>query len=306
MVINSSPSRPVIETRDLTKSFGALTAVDSLDLRVEHGEVFGFLGPNGAGKSTTIALLLDLLRPSRGEARLFGLDVRDHASALHRRIGLVPAEVSMPKDMTAEHYLDFRDALRGIDTTAARRDLADRLDADVGRRLGEMSTGNRQKIAIVQALAHGPDLVILDEPSRGLDPLVQHEFHEILSERVADGCTVFLSSHSLAEVDRAADRVGIIREGRLVAVEPLSTIKARATRTIEVELSSPVDLRVFQEIAGVEDVSVSGMRVSARVRGSADEFLRAALIESEVLSVRSVEADLEDVFLEYYRPEATA
>lgn len=296
----------MIETLGLTKQFGSLIAVDSVDLRVEPGEVFGFLGPNGAGKSTTIRLLLDLIRPSSGSARIFGLDCRADAAAIHRRVGLVPSEVAMPRDLVATHYLAFRDDLRGIDTTPTRAGLAERLGADLTRPLGEMSTGNRQKVALIQALAHDPDLIILDEPSRGLDPLVQHVLHDLLRERVDRGASVFLSSHSLAEVDRTADRVGIIRDGRLIAVEPLAEIKARTSRMIELDLANPVEAAPFAELPGVDDVVVSGSRLTARVRGSADELLRLALLESEVLSVRSVDADLEDVFLQYYRPAATS
>ena len=294
----------MIETHGLTKRFGSLTAVDDVDLCIERGEVFGFLGPNGAGKSTTIRLLLDLIRPTSGVARLFGVDVRDSGADVHRRVGLVPSDVAMPRDLTAEGYLSFRDALRNTDTTNERRVLAERLGADLSRRVVEMSTGNRQKVALIQALAHTPELIILDEPSRGLDPLVQHGLHQLLRERVDAGATVFLSSHSLAEVDRTADRVGIIRQGRLIAVEPLAAIKARTSRTIELELAGPVDPAGFRELAGVDDVVVTGSHLSARVRGSADEFLRLALSESEVRSIQSADADLEDVFLEYYRPGA--
>ncbi len=288
----------------LTKHFGSLVAVDSLDLEVERGEMFGFLGPNGAGKSTTIRLLLDLIRATSGEVRLFGLDVRECGASLHRRIGLVPAQVAVPDQLTAAQYLSFRDDLRGIDTSPERHELAERMGADLGRRLGEMSTGNRQKVALIDGLAHHPELVVLDEPSRGLDPLVQHEVRQILRERVDAGATVFLSSHSLAEVDRTADRVGIIRDGLLIAVESLSVIKSRVARRIEVELASPMDVSEFEELEGVEDVVANGRHVSALVRDSVDEFLRVALIDSEVVSVRSAEADLEDAFLQYYRPAA--
>ena len=290
----------------LTKRFGSLTAVESLDLRVEPGEVFGFLGPNGAGKSTTIRLLLDLIRPTSGTARLFGLDCRADAATIHRRVGFVPSEVAMPRDLTAVRYLEFRDDLRGIDTSAAQQELAERLDADLTRRLREMSTGNRQKVALIQALAHDPELIILDEPTRGLDPLMQHALHDLLRERVDRGAAVFLSSHSLAEVDRTADRVAIIREGHLIAVEPLAAIKARIERTIELDLAGPVEAGVFAALPGVEDVTVTGSQLSARVRGSVDDFLRLALRQTEVLSVRSVEADLEDVFLQYYRPASSS
>ena len=292
----------MIETLGLTKRFGSLTAVDSVDLCVEAGEVFGFLGPNGAGKSTTIRLLLDLIRPTSGVARVFGLDSRADAAEIHRRVGLVPSEVAMPRDLTAEGYLEFRDDLREIETSRARRELADLLGVDLARRLREMSTGNRQKVALIQALAHVPDLIILDEPSRGLDPLVQHALHGLLRQRVDDGATVFLSSHSIAEVDRTADRVGIIRDGRLIAVEQLADIKARTTRRIELDLARPVDASAFAGLVGVDEVIASDSRISARVRGSADEFLRTALAETEVLSVRSADADLEEIFLQYYRP----
>lgn len=290
----------MVETHSLTKRFGDLTAVRSLDLSVERGEVFGFLGPNGAGKSTTIRLLLDLIRPTEGSARLFGLDSRHDAQEIHRRTGLVPADVSLPGDLTGRGFLDYRDSLRGADTSTPQMELAERLGADLSRPISELSTGNRQKILLIQALAANPELLVLDEPTRGLDPLVQRAFHDILRERVSEGATVFLSSHSLAEVDQVADRVGVIRDGDLIAVEGLAALKAKATRTIELELASEVDVAEFAELDGVDEVSVSDNRVTARVRGSIDEFLRTALIESEVLSIRTTDAGLEDIFLRYY------
>jgi ABC-2 type transport system ATP-binding protein len=292
----------VIETSALTKVYPGVVAVDALDLEVEEGEVFGFLGPNGAGKSTTIRLLLDLARPTSGSARVFGLDVRRDAPEIHRRIGFLPSEPALPRDLTGDRYLDFMDELRGAPATTGRHGLAERLGADLSRRLADMSTGNRQKVAIIQAFMHEPALVLLDEPTRGLDPLVQRAFHDLLRERVADGATAFLSSHSLGEVDRVADRVGIIREGRLVAVETLTALKERATSTLELDLASEVDVGLFVDLPGVRDVSMDGLRLTARVQGSTDALLRTAVTATEVLAIRSAEADLEDIFLDFYRP----
>ncbi|MEQ8839915.1 MAG: ABC transporter ATP-binding protein [Acidimicrobiales bacterium] len=303
-MIGSGATTPVIETHALTKRFGSLTAVDHVDLRVEVGEVFGFLGPNGAGKSTLIRLVLDLIRPTSGSVRVFGLDSRDDAARIHRRIGLAPSEPALPRDLTAERYLAFRDDLRGIDTRARRAELADRLGADLRRRIGEMSTGNQQKVALIQALAHEPELIVLDEPSRGLDPLVQHALHEILRASAESGATVFLSSHSLAEVDRTADRVGIIRDGHLVTVEALAEVKAKVAHTVELELTGPAEEDWFDYVDNIDEVHVSGTHVTARVRGSVDAFLRVAIDRSGVRRVRSSEGDLEDVFLGFYRSEA--
>jgi ABC-2 type transport system ATP-binding protein len=293
---------PVIEASALTKVYPGVVAVDALDLEVEQGEVFGFLGPNGAGKSTTIRLLLDLARPTSGSARVFGLDVRRDAPEIHRRIGFLPSEPALPRDLTGKRYLDFMDELRGVPATTGRHGLAERLGADLSRRLADMSTGNRQKVAIIQAFMHEPALVLLDEPTRGLDPLVQRAFHDLLRERIADGATAFLSSHSLGEVDRVADRVGIIREGRLVAVETLRALKERATSTLELDLASEVDIGLFVDLPGVRDVSMDGLRLTARVQGSTDALLRTAVTATEVLAIRSAEADLEDIFLDFYRP----
>lgn len=295
-----------IETATLTKTYPGVTAVDELDLRVEYGEIFGFLGPNGAGKSTTIRMLLDLARPTSGSAHVFGLDARRHASQIHRRIGFLPSEPGMPLELSGERYLDFVDDLRGKGPAPGRGALAERLGADLTRRLQDMSTGNRQKVAIIQALMHDPELVLLDEPTRGLDPLVQHTFHSLLRERRDGGTTVFLSSHSLAEVDRVADRVGILRDGRLVAVESLSVLKQRATRTLELDLSSPMDPAALRALPGVLETSADGHRLVVRVQGSVDAVLRAAVDVAEVIGVRSAEADLEDVFLDFYRPVGEA
>ncbi|MDW3217237.1 MAG: ABC transporter ATP-binding protein [Acidimicrobiales bacterium] len=293
----------VVETRHLTKAFPGVVAVDELDLTIWPGEIFGFLGPNGAGKSTTIRMLLDLARPTSGAVEVFGLDPRAHAAAILRRTGYVPSEPAFSDQLTGRRFLREADALRGVDASAVREEMATRLDAELDRRIRDLSTGNRQKIALLHALAHEPDLIVLDEPTRGLDPLVQHTLHEMLRQAADRGATVFLSSHSLAEVDRVADRVGVIREGRLVAVDTLAGLKERATTTLELELAEPPDIGRIRAVDGVRSAEANGARLRVVVQGSVDAVLRAALVDSEVRSVRSAAADLEDVFLDFYRAD---
>ena len=230
----------VIEARDLSKRYGALTALDGLHLTVEPGEIFGFLGPNGAGKSTTIRLLLDLIRPSRGEARLFGLPVRDPAA--RARIGFLPDELALDERMTGRQTLDFFDALRPAGAPPAqpaRRDaICEKLSltgADLDRLVRDDSRGTKQKIGLAAALQHDPDLLILDEPTTGLDPLVREGVFDLLLEVGRQGRTVFHSSHVLSEVDRTCTRVGIVRKGKLVAVEKIDELRRKSVRKMVVE-----------------------------------------------------------------------
>ena len=232
---------PVIELDHLTKSYGERRGVVELTFSVEAGEVFGFLGPNGAGKTTTIRTLLDHIRPTSGSARVFGLDPHTDVVEVHRRTGYLPGEFGLYEGFTAIEYLAFFSALRaGVDGGAVRT-LAERLSLDLETPIRELSHGNRQKVGLAQALMHRPELVILDEPTQGLDPLVQHQFHQLLNEAREEGRTVFLSSHVMSEVERICDRVAIIREGRLVAIEDIGDLRARGLRTLEVRLAEPVD-----------------------------------------------------------------
>ena len=293
-----------IATVGLTKRFGEVLAVDDLDLTVERGEVFGFLGPNGAGKTTTIRMLLDLARPTAGSATVLGRDTRVDAIEVHRRIGYLPGELDLPKDLTAREFLDFAADLRPAFDPAWRDDLCERFDVPLDRDLGEASTGNRQKVGLVQAFMHRPEVVFLDEPSRGLDPLVQHEFHRLIGEACGRGTTVFLSSHTLSEVERVADRVGILRHGRLVVVDTLERLRSRARRTIEIdfaaEVASPASL---DGLPGVVSVRTQGATVLVSVDGPLDAVLRAALALGEVVNIRTPEANLEEIFLDYYRAQ---
>jgi ABC-2 type transport system ATP-binding protein len=289
----------IIQARDLTKSYGRHRGIEDVTFDVGRGEVFGFLGPNGAGKTTTIRILMDLIRPTGGGAWIFGLDVRAGGLEIRRRVGYLPGELHLYEHMRAEDLLRYLGNLHGgLDWSEVER-LADRLGADLDRRLGELSSGNKQKIGIIQALMHHPELLILDEPTGGLDPLIQHEFHGIVSEAVAEGRTVFLSSHILPEVEALCHRVGIIREGRLVAVEEIDALKARALRRLEIQFAGPVPPDAFQNLPGVQDVSTQDSVVRCTVVGSLDAVIKSAA-RFEVVNVVSHEPGLEEIFLAYY------
>jgi len=291
-----------ISTEGLSKRFGAIVAVEALDLTVQRGEVFGFLGPNGAGKTTTIRMLLDLARPTAGTATVLGRDSRADAIEIHRRVGYLPGELDLPKDLSALGYLEFLADLRPAADPAWRAELCERFDVPLERELGELSTGNKQKVGLVQAFMHRPELVFLDEPTRGLDPLVQREFHDLLAEARARGTTVFLSSHTLSQVERVADRVGILREGRLVVTDTLDDLRSRARRELELDYAqAPPSPEALGSLPGVVGLRTRGTTLLVSVDGPLDAVLRAALELGTVVNVRTPEAGLEEIFLDYYR-----
>jgi ABC-2 type transport system ATP-binding protein len=289
-----------IRTSGLTKYFGDLAAVDGIDLEVNTGEIFGFLGPNGAGKSTTIRLLLDQLRPTSGHGQVLGLDLRERSLQIRQQIGYLPDDLSLYPKLTGRQTIDFFARLRGGVDMAYVDELAQRLDADLSRKVGEYSSGNRQKIGLIQAFMHKPALLILDEPNSGLDPLVQQTFQEMLREVRADGRTVFLSSHTLSEVERVADRVGIIRHGRLVVVERVDELKRKAIRRLDFEYSEPVPASLFAGVEGVRAAEVHGAFAEVSYEGSVNKVLQTAMTR-EVINLHSRDADLEEIFLAYYR-----
>ena len=292
-----------VRTRGLTKVYrGGTTAVRELDLAVRVGEVFGFLGPNGAGKTTTIRILLDLLRPTAGDAEVLGLDARRAGVEARRRIGYLPGDLALYPKLTAHETLTYLGALRGGVPERAVTVLSERLGLDLDRPVGTLSHGNRQKVGLVQAFMHEPELLVLDEPTGGLDPLLQQEFHRLVEEAAAAGRTVFLSSHVLSEVERVADRVGIIRGGTLVALDEIVALKQRATRRLEVELARPVDAAAFARLPNVREAKAERALLHLVVEGPVDAVVKA-LAEHEVVSITSHEPDLEEVFLEYYRED---
>jgi ABC-2 type transport system ATP-binding protein len=279
-----------------------------LTFDVQEGEIFGFLGPNGAGKTTTIRQLMGLLRPTSGGARIFGLDCWADSTAAKAKVGFLPGDIRLYEQITGAEFLDFFAAFRNGHRAdpRRRRELVERLDVELDRKIKHLSKGNRQKLAIVQALMHDAPLLILDEPSSGLDPLMQIGLIEILREEQARGKTVFLSSHVLTEVERIAHRVAIIREGRLVAVEEVARLKALRARRMEVVLREPVSPERFAALEGVRVLSVSpdGRHIELAVRGALGPLLRA-LAEAPVEDLTFAPPDLESIFLHYYgRDEA--
>jgi ABC-2 type transport system ATP-binding protein len=288
-----------IKTEGLTKHYGDVKALVELDLEVQRGEVFGFLGPNGAGKTTTIRSLLHFLFPTAGKASVLGLDVATNAVEVRSRVAYVPSEYSLYPKLTGAENLTYLANLRGGVDAGYVNELAERLEVDLTRKVGDLSTGNKQKVGLIQGFMSKSELIILDEPSTGLDPLMQQELQALIREVREDGRTVFLSSHSLAEVERVADRVGILRHGHLVIVEPLDALKRKAIRRIDLEFDAPVEASAFEGIEGVHTAETRGNTVVISFEGSVNALLRAAL-DHNVVNLNSREADLEQIFLTYY------
>jgi ABC-2 type transport system ATP-binding protein len=298
-------SAAAIATRGLSKDFGGGRGLYALDLEVQRGEVFGFLGPNGAGKSTTMRLLLDLIRPTAGSASVLGLDSRADSLEIRRRVGYLPGDFGLYPKLTGAAVLDYLGELRGGVDRGRRDALAERFDADLHRPIRELSTGNRQKLGLIQAFMHDPELLILDEPIAGLDPLVQQSFHALLAEVSARGATVFLSSHTLSEVERVTHRLAILRQGRLVVVDSLENLRKVAVQRLEIEFAAPVAADAFASLPGVREVTAAGATLTVAFAGAADAVVKAAAAH-EVRSIRSRDDDLEEIFLRYYRAEAPA
>jgi ABC-2 type transport system ATP-binding protein len=289
-----------IRLEHLTKTYGRRRGLVDLTLDVERGEVFGYLGPNGAGKSTTIRLLLDLIRPTSGRAEVLRLDPRRDVVTLHRQVGYLAGEFVVDTGQRVEECLSFLANLRGGVPRTRIVGLAERLDLELTARIKALSKGNRQKVGLVQAFMHQPELLILDEPTSGLDPLAQQTFLQLVGEARAAGQTVLMSSHIMSEVERVADRVGIIREGRLIALDTVANLRARAVRAVRITFAAPVVAEEFEVLPDVDGVHADGCVLTCRVTGSPDALLKAAARHA-VTDLLSEEPDLEELFLTYYK-----
>jgi len=294
-----------IHTDGLTKHYGDLQALVDLDLDVLAGEVFGYLGPNGAGKTTTIRLLMDELRPTGGSASILGMDVRQQAVKLRKSIGYVPGDLAMYPNLTGRDTLTYFANLRGGVDWSYVDELAERLDADLTKKVGDLSSGNRQKVGIIQAFMNRPTVLMMDEPSSGLDPLIQREFQQMMREVVANGGSIFLSSHTLSEVQRVADRVGIIRHGHLIALESVATLRAKGLRRVELEFAEPASASEFENVPGVRDLVVRNHHIAMSYEGSMGTLLGIATRNHTIVDIATQEADLEEIFLTYYHDEET-
>lgn len=292
-----------IHTDGLTKHYGKVHALIDLDLDIRSGEIFGFLGPNGAGKTTMIRTILDEIRPTSGTASILGMDSHAHAVEIRHSIGYVPGELSMYPNLTGRDTLTYFSNLRGGVDWGYVDELAAQLDADLSKKVGDLSSGNRQKIGLIQAFMNRPEVLIMDEPSIGLDPLMQREFQAMMREVAAEGRTVFLSSHTLSEVQRVADRVGIIRHGVLVAVEAVASLRSKAIRRVDLTFDGPVDAAVFESVEGTRDVVVENHHVTMSFDGRMESLLVATADRYTLVDINTQEADLEEIFLTYYRDE---
>jgi len=294
----------IIKTEKLTKSYGSHRGIVDVDLEVQQGEVFGFLGPNGAGKTTTIRVLLDLIRPTSGKAFVFGIESTVDPVAIHRRIGYLPGEFTLYDKLTGGDTLEYFGNLRGGIDREYQASLIERFDLDPSRKFKEYSKGNKQKVGLVAALQHKPELLVLDEPTSGLDPLVQQTFFAVVREAVADGRTVFLSSHVLSEAEKACDRVAIIRDGRIVMVDRVDALRDLAAHQVELRFTGPVPAAEFEKIPGVTGVVAEDHVLRMHVTGPIAPVVKAAS-RYELADFVSREPSLEETFLAQYSQPAS-
>jgi ABC-2 type transport system ATP-binding protein len=290
----------VLSTSRLAKSYGRVRALDGVDLQLHRGEVLGYLGPNGAGKTTTLRILLGLVRPTAGSATVLGRDAWREAHRVHRDVGYVPGEPALAERLTGRAQVRATARLRGMSDDGRAPDLADRLGLDLDRPARALSRGNRQKLAVVLALLSRPRLLVLDEPTTGFDPLVQRAFSALLREHTAAGGSVLLSSHVLGEVEEVADRIAVLRAGRLVAVEGMAVLRERSLHRVRARLGEPVAAAEFAAVAGVRDVQVTGAVLTCSAPSAALDGLLHRISRHRLVDLECTEAGLEETFLAYY------
>lgn len=292
-------STVVMHIDKLTRRYGKVQALTDLSLDVYRGEIFGYLGPNGAGKTTTIRTLLDLIRPTAGHAQIFGLDVNRDSIKLHQRLGNLPGELALWNHLTGWEVVRYLGDLRGGVDMKYVAELAERLDMNMTRKVKECSSGMKRKLGLIQAMMHKPDLLILDEPTNGLDPLVQQTFYKLMNEVRSEGRTIFMSSHNLPEVEHLCDRVGILGGGRLLTVETIGDLKRVHFRWMTLDFADHADATEFASLPGVSSVEAQNGRLHFRVTGDLDPIIKTAA-RHQVKNMEYREPNLEEIFLEYY------
>lgn len=288
-----------VEIKGLSKQFGNLTALKDVNITVKPGEVFGFLGPNGAGKTTTIRAMLNLIHPSEGTISILDLDSRKDYTELHKHIGYLAGDMSMYDNLRAEQYIGYMANLHGDVESGQIAILAGKLQADLKPRIKHLSRGNKQKIGLIAAMMHKPQLLIMDEPTTGLDPLMQEAFYELLADHTKNGGTTFMSSHNLSEVQRVCDRVAFIRNGELVEVNKVSSLRTSSVQEFEIHFAKGVPEDLFKGAKSVNDIKIDGDAVTCVVKGHLNEFIKE-LAKHDVSSVANRELELEEVFMKLY------
>ena len=289
-----------IKIENLTKYYGATRGIEALNLSVGQGTVFGYIGPNGAGKSTTIKLLLDFIKPTSGTAQIFGMDCRKKNVQIKRDVGYLPAEVSYYDHMKVSTLLDYSASFYGKNLKSRTKKLCDRLDLDVSRKIEELSLGNRKKVAIVQAMMHNPRLLIMDEPSSGLDPLVKAAFYELLNQEKEEGTTIFFSSHILSEVEKVCSKVGIIKDGALIKTENIQTLNGTKHKKIKIIFKEPPRGEI--SIDGAKDTSLKNNQMEL-IYGSSIQRLISELNKYEIEDIWIGDPTLEEIFINFYSKE---
>lgn len=291
----------VIEINNLTKMYGKARGIENVSFNVEEGEIFGFIGPNGAGKSTTIRTLLSLIYPTSGSATIFGKDIITAAPEIKKDIGYLPSEVFYYDNMKVMDLLKYSASFYKKDCTNRIKELADIMELDLTKKIDDLSLGNKKKVGIVQGLLHEPKLIILDEPTSGLDPLMQQKFFELLEKENKKGATILFSSHILSEVQRLCDRVAIIKDGRIVTVEKISTLKENTYKKFKIETDTAMNKDLFN-IEGVNQLEQDGGTISFLFRGNINSIMKK-IAEIEIVNLWVEEPDLEEIFMHYYEKE---
>jgi ABC-2 type transport system ATP-binding protein len=292
----------VIEINNLTKTYGKSRGITDISFHVEEGEIFGFIGPNGAGKSTTIRTLLSLIYPTSGSAAIFGKDCVHFAPEIKKEIGYLPSEVFYYDNMKVKDLLKYSASFYKKDCSKRIKELAELMDLDLNKKIDDLSLGNKKKVGIVQGLLHEPKLIILDEPTSGLDPLMQQKFFELLEEENKKGATILFSSHILSEVQRLCNRVAIIKEGKIVTVEKISTLQENNYKKFKLETKAPLDPNYFN-ISGVNNLEIKETTTSFLFRGNINAIMKK-LADIELANLWIEEPDLEEIFMHYYEKEA--
>jgi ABC-2 type transport system ATP-binding protein len=289
----------IIEINGLTKDYGNHKGIFNLAFEVKEGEVFGYLGPNGAGKTTTIRHLMGFLTPDKGNAKILGMDCRTESARIMKELGYLPAEIAFFDGMNGMDFLKFMGEMRGLTDTSYRDKLIEKFELDTKGRIQKMSKGMKQKLGIICAFMHDPKVLILDEPTSGLDPLMQKTFADLILEEKAKGKTVLMSSHSFEEIDRTCDRVGIIRQGELVATEDIHNLKEKRRKTYIVTFDSLASAKAFERKDGYDRITVNGAVAKVSILGNVSSFVQE-LGNYKILDLDTESSSLEDVFMQYY------